>query len=159
MPGIGGIDFPKGTHAREAGVRIFDTNVISTQILTDKLIPLLEKSKLPKVIFVSSLGGSIQKMLDKPGPPMSGADLPVSPIWYCSSKAALNYQAAWYAKKYPQWKSNAVCPGYRATKINGAELSSETDPALGAIRVLELVKEGPDGVTGTFSDKDGSAPW
>ena len=83
----------------------------------------------------------------------------VSPIWYCSSKSALNYQAAWYAKKYPNWKSNAVCPGYRATKINGGQLKPETDPALGAIRVLELVKEGPDGVTGTFSDKDASAPW
>lgn len=122
------------------------------------MIPLLEKSKLPKVIFVSSGGGSIQRLLDRPKL-MEAPNMAASPVWYCASKAALNLIAAYYAKKFPNWKSNAVCPGFRATKLNGAELNADTDPALGAIRVLELVKEGPDGVTGTFSNKDEKLPW
>ena len=43
--------------------------------------------------------------------------------------------------------------------MNGAELTDDTDPALGAVRVEELVKEGLDGVTGTYSNKDGQLPW
>ena len=116
------------------------------------MAPVLEKSKLPKVIFVSSLVGSIQRLSE-----MEGAPWPF--LHYASSKASLNYLAVWYAKKYPQWKINAVCPGYRATGLNGAELTEDTDPALGAIRVVELVKEGLDGVTGTYSSKDEQMPW
>lgn len=143
---------------REHGAKILDVNVTSAQLLTDKMIPLLEKSRLPKVIFVSSGAGSIQRMLDRPKL-MEGPKMPASPVWYCASKTAMNYLAAYYSKRFPTWKSNTVCPGFRATKINGAELNDDTDPALGAVRVMELVKEGPDGVTGTYSNKDEKLPW
>jgi NAD(P)-dependent dehydrogenase (short-subunit alcohol dehydrogenase family) len=121
-------------------------------MLTEKMAPLLEKAKLPKVIFVSSGAGSMQRQL--------GKEAPLLPVpMYGASKAAMNFFAGWYSKKYPKWKVNAVCPGRRATAINGAELSEETHPALGAIRVEQLVKDGLDGVTGTFSNKDGPILW
>ena len=64
-----------------------------------------------------------------------------------------------YARKYPKWKVNAVCPGPRATNINKLEEREDTHPSLGAVRALELVQEGLDGVTGTFSSADGPLPF
>ncbi|ETI24786.1 hypothetical protein G647_04156 [Cladophialophora carrionii CBS 160.54] len=127
-----------------------NVNVTSTAVLTDKLALLLEKSALPKVIFISSTVGSIQTNLKA---------LTYKGVWYNASKTAVNMLAVHYAKVYPRWKVNSVCPGYRATGLNNAELTDETDPRLGAVRAAELVAEGPDGVTGTFSRADGPVPW
>ena len=66
---------------------------------------------------------------------------------------------ALYAKRFPKWKVNAVCPGARATNINKLEDSESTHPAIGAVRVQQLVEEGLDGVTGTFSNSEGSVPF
>lgn len=150
--GTGGQDLPEDTPPRQKTQHQFNVNVISATLLTEKLAPLLEKAKLPKVIFISSEAGSIRGLLDNDGPSPSYQN-------YAASKAAMNYYAVWYSKKYPKWKVNAVCPGFRATAINGAELNEETKPALGAVRVAELVKEGSDGVTGTFSNTEGPLPW
>jgi len=38
-------------------------------------------------------------------------------------------------------------------------LTAETDPALGAVRAVELALEGNDGATGTYSHSDGTYPW
>ncbi|KIX00614.1 uncharacterized protein Z518_09679 [Rhinocladiella mackenziei CBS 650.93] len=126
-------------------------NVTSTAVLTDKLTSLLEKSKLPKVIFVSSILGSIQTTLDR--------GILYHGIWYNSSKSAENALSTFYAKAHPNWKVNAVCPGYRATGLNGQKLTEETHPKHGAIRVAELAAEGADGVTGTYSNSAGTIPW
>ncbi|KAJ4508584.1 hypothetical protein HRR78_006160 [Exophiala dermatitidis] len=128
---------PPTASLREKFDVTFNVNVTSTAVLTDRLLPLLEKSKLPKIIFVSSGVGSITDTLEK-GPPWDG-------IWYNSSKTALNAIMAFYAKKHPTWKVNAVCPGYRATGLNGAEMTEERHPKHGATRVAELVAEGPGG--------------
>jgi NAD(P)-dependent dehydrogenase (short-subunit alcohol dehydrogenase family) len=142
---------PKESTLRQKFDHTFSVNVTSQAVLTERFAPLLEKSKLPKVIFVSSIVASIESTLQG-GEPYPG-------IWYSSSKSALNALAVWYAKSNPRWKVNAVCPGYRATGLNGAELTEETDPKLGAVRVVELVAEGPDGVSGTYSNKDRTLPW
>ena len=71
----------------------------------------------------------------------------------------MNYLAAFYTRKYPAWKVNAVCPGYRATGLNGAELSEATDPKLGAVRACQLLLEGKEGISGTYSNADGPLPW
>lgn len=140
---------------REIYDEVFSVNVTSAALLTDAMTPLLEKSKNPKVIMISSGLGSIQGVLDK-----NSAPLPVP--WYSASKSAMNYLCVYYAKKFPEWKVNAVCPGYRATGLNTAVLSDETDPALGAVRAVQLALEGKDGVTGTYSHSDGPDgvyPW
>ncbi|KAK5049515.1 hypothetical protein LTR84_004444 [Exophiala bonariae] len=131
----------------------FSVNVTSQAVLTDRLKPLLEKAKLPKVIFVSSTLASLTETLTwKPEQVYSG-------YWYNSSKSALNNLAVYYATTNPGWKVNAVCPGHRATGLNGLPMSDEMDPKHGAVRVVELVAEGPDGVSGTFSRKEGRIPW
>ncbi|OAL39577.1 hypothetical protein AYO20_00974 [Fonsecaea nubica] len=89
--------------AQDATVRqkfdlCMNVNVTSTAVLTDKLLPLLEQSKLPKVIFITSTLGSIQTTLDR-GIMFKGP-------WYNSSKSAVNALAVYYAKLYPQWKVN-----------------------------------------------------
>jgi len=142
---------PAEATLREKYELSYSVNVTSTAVLTDKLIPLLEKSKLPKIIFVSSTLASIGKTL--------AAGDPVPVPWYNSSKSAVNAIAVYYAKAYPNFKVNTVCPGYRATSLNGAEMSEERHPKHGATRVAELVAEGSDGKTGTYSDAQGPIPW
>jgi NAD(P)-dependent dehydrogenase (short-subunit alcohol dehydrogenase family) len=120
-------------------------------VLTETLVPVLEKAKLPKVIFVSSSVGSIAKTL-------AAEDL-YPDVWYSVSKTALNGLMATYAKRFPRWKVNAVCPGFRATGMNDEEVTEDKHPKHGAERVAELIAEGEDGVTGTFSNKHGKIPW
>lgn len=141
-----------GVSTRQVYTHVYNVNVISTATLTDHLVPLLQKAELPKVIFVSSGLGSIAGLVGGEGPPLHCP-------WYSSSKSAVNYLAVYYAKLYPNWKSNAVCPGLNATGLNWVQLTEETHPRKGAIRVAQLVAEGKDGVSGTYSDKDGSKPW
>jgi NAD(P)-dependent dehydrogenase (short-subunit alcohol dehydrogenase family) len=74
---------------------------------------------------------------------------------YGASKAALNNLMALYSRLKPEWKVNAVSPGRRRTRMNQVEESEQTDPKLGAVRVVELVKERNDGATGTFSNAEG----
>ncbi len=141
---------PKDATLRDKFDLCMNINVTSTAVLTEKMAPLLEKSPLPKVIFISSTLGSIQLTLK--GIMWNGP-------WYNSSKSAVNALAVHYSKLYPKWKVNSVCPGYRATGLNGAELNDETDPKLGAVRAAELVADGPDGVTGTYSRTGEEIPW
>ena len=150
--GSAGNDLSKDRTPRDLYNHVLRLNVTGVALLTDALTPLLEKSKLPKVIMISSSLGSIQRVLDS-----KSAPIPIP--YYNASKAALNYLTTYYAKRYPNWKVNAVCPGYRATGLNNAQKNEDTDPAKGALRAAELALEGPDGVTGTYSDTDGVIPW
>ncbi len=143
---------PANASLRDKFDLTLNVNVTSTAVLTDHFIPLLQKSKLPKVIFVSSTLASIQTTLNLG---RNLADLP----WYNSSKSAENAVAVYYAMLHPDWKVNTVCPGYRATGLNGEKLTEETDPKLGAVRVAQLVAEGPEGVSATFSNAEGTIPW
>jgi NAD(P)-dependent dehydrogenase (short-subunit alcohol dehydrogenase family) len=147
--GTGGHDAPSDS-PRTKWDHILSVNVTSQAILTDKLAPLLDKSPLPKVIFVSSGAGSTAKVLDVKGNPD-----PKPLFAYGASKAALNNLMALYSRLKPGWKVNAVSPGRRRTRMNQVEESEETDPKLGAVRVVELVKERKDGATGTFSNAEG----
>ncbi|KIV96287.1 hypothetical protein PV10_00170 [Exophiala mesophila] len=151
--GTAGNHLPKGSTLRQLFDHTLSVNVTSQAVLTHSLTPLLEKSQKPKVIFLSSSLGSVQKTLESSSKPWEG-------LWYTSSKTAVGGLTAWYAKTFPRWRVNAVCPGLRATALHKNDVSGdETDPKFGAVRVVELVQEGPNGVTGTFSSKDGPVPW
>ena len=150
--GTAGTFFPKDTTVRQRYTDIYNVNVIGTACLTEKMTPLLSLSKLPKIIFITSTLGSIGSLIDGSSPLV-----PVPP--YNSSKAAINYLTAYYAKKYPEWKVNCSCPGHRATGLNSLEKSDETDPAKGATNAVRLVMEGTDGATGTYTNTDRTIPW
>lgn len=149
--GTGGREFPKDYTVRQTYQGVYDVNVISPALMTEKFTPLLSKVMVPKLIWISSQIGSIGSLQD------GYAFFPAP--WYGSSKAAMNYHAAYYARKYPQWRSHAVCPGFNATNMSGAPMTEETHPSNGAIRVSELIMENVASYTGTFSNKEGSLKW
>ncbi len=138
-------------------VNIFATNVVGVAAVTDAFLPLLEKSPLTKrIVFVSSTLGSMGLRME----PGSQTHKILGYPMYSSSKAALNMLAAHYMVKYEEdktWKINATCPGYCATNLNGYNGVFPADT--GAIQPCHLATLGPDGVTGTFSRKEGPIPW
>ncbi|KAI4210943.1 MAG: hypothetical protein LQ351_006262 [Letrouitia transgressa] len=142
---------PADKSLREVYEHVYNVNVISTAVLTDKMIPLLDKSDLPKIIFVSSSLGSIGLLRD-------GAKLVPLP-WYSGTKAAIDHLSVYYSRKYPDWKINVCCPGLNATGLNFYEKTEQTDPKNGALIVSKLVKEGEDGRSGTFQDRHRDLPW
>ncbi|ROW11504.1 hypothetical protein VMCG_01209 [Cytospora schulzeri] len=144
---------------REEFLRILDTNVAGVQAVTDAFIPLLEKSdRTKRIVFLSSSLGSVSSKADPalgfPFRTMEGA-------WhYTTSKAAFNMLALHYVIRYEgraDWKLNISCPGYCSTNLNSYE--GTNPPEHGAINVCRLATLGPDGESGTFSDKDGVVPW
>ena len=145
-------ELPRGQlTTRQVYEHVYGVNVISTAVLTDRMVPLLEKSALPKIIFISSILGSITTLQD-------GARLVPLP-WYSSSKAAVNHLSVFYSRKFPRWKINACCPGLNATGLNSYEKTEETDPKNGAINVCRLVMEEEDGSSGTFSNRFHTLAW
>lgn len=155
--GTAGAELDQNTSLRQMYEHVLSVNVTSAGVLTEKLTPLLEKSKSPRLIFVTSSLGSLQRTLE-------GGKPPGSP-YYHSSKAAVNMLSIYFSKIHPQWRVNTVCPGLRATSLHGsnsqnvAQSNNESDPKYGIPRIVELATAGPGGVTGTFSDKDGIIPW
>jgi len=76
---------------------------------------------------------------------------------YCSSKAALNMLTNQYAKAYPEIRINAVDPGYTATDLNNNSGPQTVEEGTDAM--VAMAKIGPDGPTGTFTDRHGTVPW
>ena len=150
--GTAGRDLPNRDNWREVFNHCYNVNVTGAAILTETMLPLLEKSKLPKIIFISSLLGSIGHVLEPE------AKLIPAPF-YSASKSAMNYLTAYYAKKCPNFKVNSCCPGFNATGLNNAELTEENHPRNGAINAVRLATEGRDGATGTYTNKEGPIPW
>lgn len=140
---------------RELFDRTFSTNVIGVACLTEACLPLLRKSELPRLVFVSSRMGSLATAKDK-SVPFYSTDYKA----YDSSKAALNMLALNYARILEDNGAmvNAVCPGLVKTKLtNHTPFGSSTE--LGAQRIVELATASKGGPTAEFSDRNGSIPW
>ncbi|KAL4815490.1 hypothetical protein BDW67DRAFT_185765 [Aspergillus spinulosporus] len=129
---------PETLSLREVYEHVYRVNTISAAVLTDKMTAILERSHLPKLIFVLSILGSTTLLAN-------GGILRPLP-WYSLSKAAMNHLCVWYSRMYPRWKVNASCPGHVATGLNTIARTDSTDPANGALNVYRLVMEGPDGL-------------
>lgn len=148
----------KPLSTREQFVHILDTNVAAVQAVTDAFIPLLEKStKTKRIVFISSSLGSVSLLAEpKLGSTFRKANAP----HYSTSKAALNQLALHYIVRYEDdkdWKLNICCPGYCATNLNG--YGGTNPPESGAINACRLATLGPDGESGTFTNKEGTVPW
>ncbi|KAK6598156.1 short chain dehydrogenase [Botrytis cinerea] len=136
---------------RAAYITTLNTNSISPLLLTEAMVPLLQKSKDPRIINVSSCLGSIFERLN-PDFQYYGATQEV----YRMSKAALNMATACMSVNYKSWGAKvwAFCPGYVVTNLagekqrqnmidQGAE-SSETSAA-GIVEIVEGRRDGqPD---------------
>ena len=145
----------EGLSTRELFTESFSTNTIGAACLTEACLPLLHKSKLPRVLFVSSRMGSVSESTDK-----STAWYKIDYRAYDCSKAALNMLAVNYARILEDCGAmvNAVCPGLVQTKLTGYHPYG-TLPETGAERIVELATASNGGPTATFSAKDGVIAW
>jgi NAD(P)-dependent dehydrogenase (short-subunit alcohol dehydrogenase family) len=109
-----------GMSTRELFTQTLNVNVIGTALLTEALLPLLRQSVLPRIIFVSSLMGSLHQATVQESP-FYAIDFKA----YDASKAAVNMLALNYARILEDvgGLSNAVCPGLVATSLTGYTVS------------------------------------
>src|SRR5439155_26763663 len=108
-------------------------------------VPLLARSKAPRVINVSSGGGQLTGGADgwSPG--------------YCISKTALNAVTSQLAAALPKFAVNSVCPGWVRTDIGGR--SSRRSVAEGAETIVWLATEAPQKLSGKFLRDRKEIPW
>jgi NAD(P)-dependent dehydrogenase (short-subunit alcohol dehydrogenase family) len=130
----------------------YETNVFGPVRTTRAFLPLLRRSAHPRVVMVSSGLGSMTVT----GDPERLESTLVS-LTYPSSKAALNMITTQYAKALPEFRVNAVDPGYTATDLNGHSGTQTVQEGTDAI--VELAGVAPDGPTGGFFDRSGPVPW
>lgn len=158
------VTFDRALPLRELYQETFSVNVFGTAILTDALLPLLQKSQeVPRVVFVSSRMGSLAESLDPTKPWYHG-----NYIVYDASKAAVNMLAVEYSRVLNTGEGgrgayvNAVCPGLVKTGLTGW-MEGADSPEMGARRVVELATttgEGPETkTTGTFSARGEVVAW
>ncbi|KAF2020805.1 short chain dehydrogenase [Aaosphaeria arxii CBS 175.79] len=149
------LDLDKTLSTRDLFSQTLETNVIGTACLTEACLPLLKKSELPRVVFVSSRMGSVTCSLDK-----STLYYETDYKAYDSSKAAVNMLASNYARilEGSGGLVNVACPGLIKTKLTGYHAYGGTTEE-GAKRIVELATLEKGGQTGTFSDRGGEVPW
>ncbi|KAJ9659323.1 hypothetical protein H2198_003199 [Neophaeococcomyces mojaviensis] len=153
VPGV--LETYKDLTTRELFNQTFSTNVIGVACLTEACLPLLRKSELPRLIFVSSRMGSVSESTNK-----STIYYNIDYKAYDSSKAALNMLGLNYARILEDTDAmvNIVCPGLVRTKAtNFHPMGSSTE--VGAQRIVELATAAKGGPTATYSDRHGSIPW
>jgi NAD(P)-dependent dehydrogenase (short-subunit alcohol dehydrogenase family) len=130
----------------------FGVNLLGPVRATRAFLPLLSRADVPRVVMVSSALGSLTRASDADRPESGYAMLV-----YPSSKAALNMVTVKYAQALPNWKINAVEPGYTATDLNGHTGYKTVEQ--GATAIVAAATLGPDGPTGTYFDDAGPVPW
>jgi NAD(P)-dependent dehydrogenase (short-subunit alcohol dehydrogenase family) len=116
--------------------KTLETNTLGPLRVTRAFVPLLRKSKAPRVINVSSGGGQLT----------GGAD-GWSPA-YCISKTALNGVTAQLATALPKFAVNSVCPGWVRTDMGGQGATRSVEE--GADTIVWLAVDAPQKLTGKF---------
>lgn len=122
-----------------------EINFFSTWRVTQTMLPLLRKSKVARIINVSSQKGSLELM---------SAGIPA----YSTSKAALNALTRNLAAELlPEGITvNAVCPGWTATDLGGEQGRPISDGA-DSIRFVVNLPENTG--TGKFYQDGKIFPW
>jgi NAD(P)-dependent dehydrogenase (short-subunit alcohol dehydrogenase family) len=132
---------------------VFETNVFGVVAVTQAMLPLLREAPAPRIVNVSSSGGSLTLNSDPMNPhrAMFGT--------YSASKAAANAITVAFAAELESTgiKVNAACPGFTATDLNFFRGTRSVDQA--AREPVRLALLGDDGPTGTFSNEEGPLPW
>lgn len=140
-----------------------ETNAISPSVVTEAFAPLLLKSSSPRIIYVSSVLGSISHRGDPKNMAYNEAYKA-----YRISKAALNMVVACDAWEYREKaKVFAFCPGYVITDLAGQREAKERagfakSPEGSARGLLAIVQGKRDEENGQFlhDEKGGEVyPW
>jgi NAD(P)-dependent dehydrogenase (short-subunit alcohol dehydrogenase family) len=125
--------------------KTLETNTLGALRVTRAFMPLLAKSKAPRVINVSSGGGQLT----------GGAD-GWSPA-YCISKTALNGVTSQLAAALPKFAVNSVCPGWVRTDMGGRNATRSVEE--GADTIVWLATDAPQELTGKFLRDRKEIPW
>jgi NAD(P)-dependent dehydrogenase (short-subunit alcohol dehydrogenase family) len=133
---------------------IYETNVFGVIAVTQAMLPLLRKSKSPRIVNVSSGVGSLTRTL---GP--GGEHLRQIFGMYSASKTALNAITVGLALDLQAEgiKVNAACPGYTKTALNNFQGTRTVEEgARESVRLALLDDSGP---TANYSSDEGTLPW
>src|SRR5438876_6296054 len=125
--------------------KTLETNTLGALRVIRAFVPLLAKSKAPRVINVSSGGGQLT----------GGAD-GWSPA-YCISKTALNGVTSQLAAALPKFAINSVCPGWVRTNMGGPNASRSVGE--GATGIVWLAADAPQNQTSKFFRDRKVIPW
>jgi NAD(P)-dependent dehydrogenase (short-subunit alcohol dehydrogenase family) len=122
-----------------------ETNLLGCWRTVLAFLPLLRRSPHPRIVNVSSEGGSLARM---------SAGTPT----YSVSKAALNALTCVLAAELQSEGIlvNAVCPGWTATDMGGRGGRPVADGAASIVWAVTLPDDGP---TGGFFRDGRSLPW
>jgi NAD(P)-dependent dehydrogenase (short-subunit alcohol dehydrogenase family) len=122
-----------------------ETNVYGPWLMAERFLPLLRASDHPRIVNVSSEGGSLASMTG--GTPA-----------YSVTKAALNAVTRMLAADLrPEGiLVNSVCPGWVATDMGGPGGRPVADGAAGIVWAATLPDDGP---TGGFFRDGRPVPW
>ena len=156
-----------GIHVGAAAVDItleemrqtFETNVYGVVTVTHEMLPLLSRSKTPRIVNIASTTAS-HVLTCSPESMFSKEDRSLA---YASSKAAVTMLTVQYANafrrrpEYAHIKVNSATPGYIATDLNGHQGNRTVKQ--GARVVIELATIDSDGPSGGFFNDEGPVPW
>lgn len=133
--------------------KVFDTNFFGAVQTTQQFIPLLKKSKEPKIINVSSGLGSLAIHSNTQNPNYGIYDA------YSCSKTALNAFTVMLANELrdTNFKINSVTPGYTATDLNHFQGTQTVEEGVKAIvKYASMENNVP---TGKFLKDEGEIDW
>ncbi len=148
-----GAPVPASQTTQDTFRKTFDTNFFNTIAVTQTLLPLVKKSDEGRIVFLSSLLGSLGQHVD-PSSPIYNYKVPA----YNISKTALNGYVVHLAHelKNTNIKVNTAHPGSVLTDMNkNGELSVEE----GAKTSVELATLPADGYSGKFIHLGQELPW
>ncbi|MYS82574.1 SDR family oxidoreductase [Embleya scabrispora] len=132
---------------------VVETNVLGVIQVTNAMLPLLRRSRSPRIVNVSSAVGSLTRQADP--------DIDIGPVMaaYAPSKTFLNAVTVQYARQFAGTGIliNAACPGLVATDFTG--FHGPRTPEQGAATAIRLATLPDGGPTGSFFEDDGTIPW
>jgi NAD(P)-dependent dehydrogenase (short-subunit alcohol dehydrogenase family) len=134
--------------------RTFETNFFAPILLTQTLLPLLEKSDAGRIVNVSSIMGSLTLHADASSP-IYGIKL----LAYNSSKTALNQYTVHLAEalKNTSVKVNSAHPGWVKTALGGEYAPMSV--AEGVTTILDLCAADESVPSGAFIHLGQPLPW
>ena len=124
---------------------ILRTNAIGPLLVSQAFMRLLNKSKSPRIVNVSSGAGQLNGEIQTWAPA------------YSMSKTALNAVTAQLAAALPKFAINAASPGWVRTDMGGSD--AERSVAEGAAGIVWLAADAPQKETGKFFRDRKVIPW
>lgn len=137
---------------------IFDVNVFGAAMVTRAALPFLRRSAHPRIVNLSSGGGSLTRTTDFAKTGSAGAPI----LAYAASKCALNMitvQTHLVLQSDPllrHIKINSASPGTTATQISGFQGQSVSDGARIVVHLATIDDAGP---SGGYFELDGPVEW